>query len=556
MRTRSCGRPRLTTSRSWPASTTRPAPGGREARLHPAVQRDVGRHPRCGRTPSVNCGIPDSCGGSGHANGDPCKLSVIQWEDSLVFHDRLWTFTIWTKHWDIWAWTYIHVDDIGRRSPWPRADELRQHRCQCLLRSSGAAVRRTRATTTTGTLRWSRARWVGGTFRGTKLPQEHHQQPLGRVLRVAGESATDDDDQNGVVLSPRSCCSCSAPGHALGGGGWDARADPDPVLILAVWAIGLAWVWRRHDPRGSRPRLSRRPSVPLPSGMEGCRTSQGSSAECSGYVAATTRQGLTAPVRAAPQPGRGRAVRLRCAMRFHQVDEHLHRPRLRSASHGRGAWSRTGIGFDYRYALAPDGEVRIGQDRAVPGALGGRDRLLRDPAPADRPGRAGQDHQVRVGRVQPRHRAGGGEVPGRGPRPRRRGRWTTTAPWAARTPGLFGHPGVREAYGIPDHYLLREMYHESQLDPARSATTYYPDYRVWTGIARISKANGSPGSRPSTWASQLVRAARTFRRVSGKYPAGPTDPLGRRDLLATTVGRRDLGLKGVPPRRPQRRTCR
>lgn len=48
-------------------------------------------------------------------------------------------------------------------------------------------------------------------------------------------------------------------------------------------------------------------------------------------------------------------------MRFNQVDpETFVKPAQTLPPNGRGAWTRTGIGFDYRYALNPEGEPRIG----------------------------------------------------------------------------------------------------------------------------------------------------------------------------------------------------
>ena len=218
-------------------------------------------------------------------------------------------------------------------------------------------------------------------------------------------------------------------------------------------------------------------------------------------------------------------------MRFFEVDPNTFIvPSASQPAHGRGCWIRTGIDFDYRYALAPAGQVRIGtktersldhwavgigcyaiQQRLA--ALGvipkrnGAQRGVFNPAMKaavikfqegahDPSGGAALDDDGTVGRSDAR---------------------------ALFTPVVTD---CEKKYAIPDRYLLGEMYHESQLDPgAVGYYIYYPDFRgVDRGIAQInSKAQTAVSweqafdvNFAADWSAQRLRS--TFDGYLKKYP--------------------------------------
>lgn len=190
-------------------------------------------------------------------------------------------------------------------------------------------------------------------------------------------------------------------------------------------------------------------------------------------------------------------------MIYTQVNpESLINPEAGTPTFGRGAWTRRGIEFDYRYALNPVGQPRIGSVA---------ERSLDHWAVA-----AGcyaiQSRLVSLGHMAP---VADGERGLFGPR-------TKAAVQAFQkvtkdpeyfvslvVDGTVGKSDARalftplidaaeSAYHIPDRFLLGETNHESRLDPgAVGYYIFYPDYR---GVDRSVSQINSKYNMQVTWA--------------------------------------------------------
>ena len=189
-------------------------------------------------------------------------------------------------------------------------------------------------------------------------------------------------------------------------------------------------------------------------------------------------------------------------MRFYEVDpESFVKPAQQLPAHGRGAWTRTGIDFDYRYALAPAGSKRIGTVAETSldhwavavGCYAIQTRLhaldvMKTVAKTNR-GVFNPTLRDAVIRFQQ-----GGTDP------------QTKAPLV--DDGTVGMSDARalftplildaeRSFGIPDRLLLGETNHESRIDPgALGYFIYYPDYRgVDRGVSQIN----SKAQAGTTW---------------------------------------------------------
>lgn len=184
---------------------------------------------------------------------------------------------------------------------------------------------------------------------------------------------------------------------------------------------------------------------------------------------------------------------------FTQVDPNVlmdvdgHRP-----ANGRGAWVREGIGFDYRYAINPAGQPRIGTvaERSLAhwavaaGAWAVQARLTSlghlVTLPESERGIFGPKTRaaVRAFQAVSRDPDGGAALQEDG----------TVGRSDARA--LFGPllASAEHKYSIPSRLLVGETNHESRLDPgAVGYFIFYPDYRgVDRGMSQInSRANPS-----------------------------------------------------------------
>lgn len=179
-----------------------------------------------------------------------------------------------------------------------------------------------------------------------------------------------------------------------------------------------------------------------------------------------------------------------------QVDpESFVNPSTQKPATGRGAWTKTGIEFDYRYALSVDLQMRIGTRAQVSldhwavaaGSYAIQRRLVKlgfmTPVIDSEAGIFGPRTKQGVMDFQAANKDpdGGRQLDVDG----------TVGKTDARA--LFT-PIIRDAeakYSIPNSLLIGETNHESILDPgALGYYIYYPDYRgVDRGMSQINSAS-------------------------------------------------------------------
>jgi len=190
-------------------------------------------------------------------------------------------------------------------------------------------------------------------------------------------------------------------------------------------------------------------------------------------------------------------------MLFTQVDPNGFIDTDRSLpANGRGAWNRNGIGFDYRYAINPDGQPRIGSqaDKSMAhwavaaGCYIIQSRLITlghmGPLSDGEKGLFGERTLAGVKAFQAVNKDpdGGAQLVTDGTVGRSDAR-------ALFTPILNA---AERKYDIPNHYLRGECNHESMLDPgAVGYYIYYPDYR---GVDRGAFQINSKSAPDVTWA--------------------------------------------------------
>ncbi len=197
---------------------------------------------------------------------------------------------------------------------------------------------------------------------------------------------------------------------------------------------------------------------------------------------------------------------------------------------GRGAWTRRGIGFDYRYAINGAGQPRIGTTAeksldhwAVASGCAAIQRRLHFLGIMVRLGDNelgifGEKTRAAVLRFQETARD-----PDGGARLEQDGTVGRSDARALFTP-LINQ--VEAEHRIPDRLLRGEIYHESALDPgAVGFYIYYPDYRgVDRGLGQInSKANPGVDWRQAfdpafsiPWSGKRMRSF--FDQFSRDYP--------------------------------------
>jgi peptidoglycan hydrolase-like protein with peptidoglycan-binding domain len=206
-------------------------------------------------------------------------------------------------------------------------------------------------------------------------------------------------------------------------------------------------------------------------------------------------------------------------------------------ANGRGAWTRKGIDFDYRYSLAPKKSLRIGKrcevsldHWAVAAGVWAIQRRLRslgymDEIPTNLRGIFNYRTKQAVKRFQADNRDpdGGAElvVDGTVGRSDARALWTPVIDKAERM------------NGIPNHLLLGETNHESALDPgAIGYYIYYPGYRgVDRGMSQINSLYNPQVSwmdayHPHTsinWSGERLRSY--YNKYKKDYPDQPDDVL-------------------------------
>lgn len=182
-------------------------------------------------------------------------------------------------------------------------------------------------------------------------------------------------------------------------------------------------------------------------------------------------------------------------MRVNQVDPTGFVDEESEPAHGRGAWNRTGIDFDYRYALAPTKEQRIGTRceeglaywAVGAGCLAIQHRL----ATLDFYEMRSSERGVFNSRMETAVKAfqAQNSDPATSAQLQQDGTVGVTDSRALFTPVIVE---LESQYNIPDKLLLGETNHESALDPgAVGYFIYYPDYRgVDRGMSQInSRAN-------------------------------------------------------------------
>lgn len=189
-------------------------------------------------------------------------------------------------------------------------------------------------------------------------------------------------------------------------------------------------------------------------------------------------------------------------MRINQVDpETFIKQSRQEPLHGRGAWNRTGIDFDYRYAMSEDPAQRIGTRAEVSlahwavaaGSYAIQQRLvtlgLMKPLAENEWGIFGPRTKtaVKVFQVQSVDPVTGKTLTDDG----------TVGISDARTLWLPVVLAAERKYGIPRRLLLGQTNFESSLDPgAVGYFIYYPDYR---GVDRAMSQINSRANAQVTW---------------------------------------------------------
>lgn len=221
-------------------------------------------------------------------------------------------------------------------------------------------------------------------------------------------------------------------------------------------------------------------------------------------------------------------------MRFFEVDPtSFIKTGQELPEHGRGCWNRSGIGFDYRYAVAPPGTARIGTTAETSlahwavavGCHEIQKRLVELGYPADVPqNKRGLFNEATKQAVidfqaQNSDPDGGRPLVTDGTVGRSDAR-------ALFTPLILA---AEREYGIPDNLLLGETYQESQLDPgAVGYFVYYPDFRgIDRGVSQINSESHPEVSwedafHPGfsfTWSAQRLRSYHDAYKK--KYPKRP-----------------------------------
>jgi len=219
---------------------------------------------------------------------------------------------------------------------------------------------------------------------------------------------------------------------------------------------------------------------------------------------------------------------------LHQVDPEKFIDKSSKPANGRGAWTKTGIDFDYRYAVSDDPTQRIGTRAQVSlghwavaaGSYAIQLRLIQlghmDPLADSERGIFGPRTKTAVIDFQLVNKDpdGGAQLVHDGTIGRSDAR-------ALFTPLILA---AEEANNIPDRLLLGETNHESAMDPgAVGYYIYYPDYRgVDRGMSQINSAANSSVSWLSSfnpqfslsWSSQRLRSY--YDKFKKSYPKQPS----------------------------------
>lgn len=219
-------------------------------------------------------------------------------------------------------------------------------------------------------------------------------------------------------------------------------------------------------------------------------------------------------------------------MRVTQVDPAGFVDGMFEPAHGRGAWTKTGIDFDYRYALAPTRDQRIGTRceegleywATAAGCLAIQHRL----AELQFYDMVKDEHGVFNKRMQTAVRAfqTQNSDPMTGAQLLQDGTVGTTDARSLFTPVIRKK---ETKYAIPDKLLLGETVHESAMDPgAVGYYIYYPDYRgVDRGMSQInSKANSTVSWMEAfsptfslDWSGRRLRTI--YTQFKTQYPTTP-----------------------------------
>lgn len=216
-------------------------------------------------------------------------------------------------------------------------------------------------------------------------------------------------------------------------------------------------------------------------------------------------------------------------MRVNQVDPASFVDEVSEPAHGRGAWNRNGIDFDYRYAVAPAGEQRIGtrcEDGLAYWAVGaGCLAIQRRLSTLDFYDMIADERGVFNRRMRTAVKAFQLQNvdPMTGAQLESDGTVGTTDARALFTPVVLE---MEVKYSIPDKLLLGETVHESAMDPgAVGYYIYYPDYRgVDRGMSQInSRANGVVSWKDAfsppfslDWSGRRMRTI--YDQFKGTYP--------------------------------------
>lgn len=216
---------------------------------------------------------------------------------------------------------------------------------------------------------------------------------------------------------------------------------------------------------------------------------------------------------------------------FHDIDPMLAFIRVNQSlpAFGRGAWTRTGIGFEYRYMINPVGQARIGTVAekslahwaVAAGTWGIQERLISlghmEPIDISEAGIFGPKTEAAVKGFQGRNN-------------------DPESGTALTVDGIVGMSDARGLFGsmiddtelkykIPERFLLGETNHESRLDPgAIGYYIYYPDFRgVDRGLSQINSKTYADWFRSMSpafaidWSGARLRKA--FDDFTKAYPS-------------------------------------